>query len=406
MNARRWIARRLRREALYLKVVVPALLVVLLAEWLWWWIDVRDQAELHVPGVGLLFFVLGWYALVRAVRNVPYTHAGYRAWLAATPWTVAEPLPFGPAELDWPDAVILAAFLAVYATVPGHQSAKILAVFFFLHALALTPTIRSAANHVPAYITLFGLALMIKLWPQPWVCALTGVVVYLVVYDGLRLTLARFPRPGDEKSEAALAGFDAAKAACGWPYDRLLRDPGESAPDGDEGRALTPAEIAAIDLEKVTMRQGVRFADAMAWSLLLGWWVSCVGPVLFPGERYRAFLLAAFPVFAAVCGLIRIAIYTSGYRSPISPWGRLLTLRWIVPGYDVVFLGPLLTVAIPSTVFIIGLLKDLPLEIVGPTALAATLFIALAAPPSLRRWRLVGRHRIVPGVQADQGDDD
>jgi hypothetical protein len=397
------VMRRLRPERLYLTVIVPALIGVLFLEWLFWWIGAWDPG-LHVPGVLLIHIVLAWYAIVRARRNIPYTFSGYRYWLATTPWTIDKPLPFGPVELDWPDAVILGAFIAVNGLIPGHQSARLLAVFFFLHNLALAPTIRGAANHVPAYAALFGLGLMLKLWPLPWACALTGVVVYMIVYDGLRLTLRGFPAPGDEIPPTALSNFIPATAACGWPYDRLLRDVGGT-PKDDRSPAMGLSELAAFDLEKLPIRGRVQPLDALAWSLLLGWWVSCVGPIAFPGDRYRIFLGLGVPLFGAACGLIRLTIYTSGYSPPISSWGRILTLRWIIPEHDVVFVGPLLTVAVAAVISLLGLWREIPWEVVGPSALAATLFVALTAPPSLQRWRLVGAHRIVPGKTMDQGDD-
>lgn len=398
------VLRRLRPERLYVRVVVPALIVVLFLEWLFLWLGARDP-DSHFLGVTLLYIVVAWYAVVRARRNVPYTYAGYRAWLATTPWTVVDPLPFGPIELDWPDGVILGSIIAVNGIIPGHESAKILAVFFFLHGLALTPTIRGAANHVPAYAALFGLGLMLKLWPLPWACAATGVVVYLIIYDGLRLTLRKFPEPGDEIPPTAVTIFDPATALCGWPYDRLLRDVNGAAKD-DRRPAMGLSEIAAVDLEKIPIRGRVRILDALACSLLLGWWVACLGPIAFPGDRYLVFLILAAAVFATICGLVRLAFYTNGYRPPISGWGRILTLRWIIPGHDVVFVGPALTMAVPLTILALSLWRGFPVEIVGPTAIATTLFVALASPPSLRTWRLVGTHRIVAGQTTEGGGED
>ncbi|WP_337177810.1 hypothetical protein [Paludisphaera sp.] len=387
--------RRFRPDRLYTRVVVPALIAVLFLEWLFWWLGVREP-DVHLPGGLILNMTLAWYAVVRARRNVPYTFSGYRAWLATTPWTVDRPLPFGPIELDWPDAVILGAFIAVNGAFPDHQSARLLALFFFLHCLALVPTIRGAANHVPAYAALFGLGLMLKLWHLPWACATTGVVVYLIVYDGLRLTLARFPEPGDEKTVNDLANFDPAKAECGWPYERLLREPA-GAPEGERPPAMSASEIAALSLERIPMHGRVRLVDAMAWGLLAGWWAACVGPIFFAGDRFRTLLGVGVPALAAISGLVRLTIYTNSYLPPMTMWGRFRTLRWIIPGYDVVFVGPALTVMVPTAMLLVGVWRDFPLEAVGPTAIAATLFIALAAPPSLRRWRLVGRHRMVPG---------
>jgi hypothetical protein len=45
-----------------------------------------------------------------------------------------------------------------------------------------------------------------------------------------------------------------------------------------------------------------------------------------------------------------------------------------------------------------------PVEVYGPIVTGMIVFIALRTPPSLRRWRLTGGHRMVPsgtGVTSD-----
>ncbi len=368
--------------------VVVALAAVLILEGAFWRMDVRGEPFVHAGPSLVIYLVLGCYAIFRALCNEPYLDRGYRAWLATTPWTVDQPLPFGPVELDWPDLAILGAIILVNGTIPGHQSAYVLAAFLFLHALALVPIVYRAANHVSAYAALFGLGLMVKLWPLPWACALTGVVVYLIVYDGIRLTLARFPEPGDETPPASRSNFDPATARCGWPYDQLLRGLGK-----DGGRAARPSNL--FDRGRAMANRGVRVIDALAWGLLLGWWIACASSLVIDRDGYLVFLLIVGLIVMMFCEITRVTIYSSGYSPPISAWGRLLTLRWIIPGYDVVDVGPTLTALVPATIAAIGLWKNLPPEILGPTAIAAMVFTALAAPPGLRRWRLVGKHRML-----------
>ena len=62
------------------------------------------------------------------------------------------------------------------------------------------------------------------------------------------------------------------------------------------------------------------------------------------------------------------------------------------------FVAPICTLLIGP--FALGVLASgrLPVEICFSTAAGLTLLVALLAPPRLRRWRLTGRHRIVPVV--------
>jgi hypothetical protein len=90
----------------------------------------------------------------------------------------------------------------------------------------------------------------------------------------------------------------------------------------------------------------------------------------------------------------RILLYCNGYAPPISVWGRLVTFRWIIPGYDQVFVGPAFTLLSAGTAFI-GLLRlGAPPEVVVPVSLGLMMFVAMSCKPSLERWRLTGSHRI------------
>ena len=405
MTAVRRILRRLRLAAPWYLLIPPAVIFLLWQGMLAFLGDRAEPAK-HFVSVAAMYAAVAFFAVWRSFWTNPYARSGYRAWLATTPWSVDRPLPFGPIELDWPDVAVLGAMMALNGMIPGHRSAGLLAVFFFFHALALIPTIYGAANHVPAYAALFGLGLMARLWEQPWACATTGVVVYFIVYDGLRITLGRFPEPGDLKTTADLAKFDPETAGCGWPYDRLLREPGDP-PSGFPGVAASGRDVASIRTEKVASRLDPEIVDYLIWSLLLGWWISSLGPLAFPGPRYPKLLAGVAAFVIGSSGVVRLMTYTSRYLPPISFWGRIRTLRWIIPGHDVVYLGPLLSTVIPATTVGIGLWREVPWEVVGPTAIAAALFIALAAPPRLRLWRLVGTHRIAreprstmsPGVE-------
>ena len=103
--------------------------------------------------------------------------------------------------------------------------------------------------------------------------------------------------------------------------------------------------------------------------------------------------------------LVRLGVYVVGYRSPLGIWARIRTARWIIPGYDKVFIGPL---CVPLAGFAtLALLRAcrVPPPSSLTTATGVAILAALITPPSLRRWRLIGQHRIVPGQNALQSKD-
>ncbi|WP_165248997.1 hypothetical protein [Paludisphaera soli] len=352
---------------------------------------------------GFILIAAALLGLYRAWAFHPEYRSGYARWLATTPWDVSRPLPFGPIDLDWPDALPLGGLILAYAFVPGHESARVLGVFLAAHCLALIPAVWRAAKHVPAYATLFGLGLMVRLWPHAWAFAGTGVVVYLIVYDGLRIALRDFPRGSKAENLAAGRGaFDPAKARCGWPYDRLLKDP-EKVPEGVREPADDPGVRPAAWVLPSRSSPSQSLLDDLMASLLLGWWLSCLGSNMDRLE-FGSLLVTLTVSTPLIAVLIRLAVYGLGYASPMSVWGRIRTGLWVIPGYDVMFVGLALIIVAPVVVVAAGRAWGVPWSITGSIAPAATLFVALATPPGLRRWRLVGRHRMTRRGEETTGD--
>ena len=95
-------------------------------------------------------------------------------------------------------------------------------------------------------------------------------------------------------------------------------------------------------------------------------------------------------------------IYTQGYRSPISILGRALTFRWVVPGWDQVFVGPIVSFLVGPAAVIFNWNSRVPGEIIFSIAGGMAVLIALISPPRLRHWRLTGQHRLAPTLTDSQ----
>ena len=113
--------------------------------------------------------------------------------------------------------------------------------------------------------------------------------------------------------------------------------------------------------------------------------------------------MALAGVLAVGCLLAggRLLAYTIGYMPPISFWGRVRTFRWIIPRYDVIFVAPLLILALVATLFWEPVWDIRPGRILAAIT-AGYVFIALGFPPTLEEWRLTGSHRIIPTVQKQE----
>jgi hypothetical protein len=145
-------------------------------------------------------------------------------------------------------------------------------------------------------------------------------------------------------------------------------------------------------------RQGIRRCDAVLLSLLIAWF--CYAVYALQPDRDSQLGVARFMQFTFVAFLAvgRLVKYWNVCRPPITFWGRIRTGRWIIPGYDQVFLAPLGTllagVAIPE--FLFGL--DPATLDFYPLFLALALLIAFNVGPSLKVWCLTAPGRLAPSV--------
>ena len=273
----------------------------------------------------------------------------------------------------WEDGLIVGLLILLSATLPHPHAVHLLCAFLLSHLLALTVTLFLTGAWAIGYAAAFALGLPVWLWRAPLPCLAAAACVYLLAYEGLRRGLEQFPwkRPERPRTEADLLSMGGPSTLLGWPYDRMLRDVA-----GDH-------KISRI--------------DAVLCCMLLGWWLVVLSSFMDVSDR-RVVLSTVYLGGLAFCPIVRLYIYVKGYIFPITLWARIWTGRWILPGYDQVFVAPICS-------FLAGLLSllllreaSVPSEIALPIATALTFLVALVTPPRLRRWRLTGRHRIVPAI--------
>lgn len=321
------------------------------------------------------------YAIFRLVRFHPAFNIRYAAWMRNVPWTPDKPLPLGPIFLVWQDAAILSilCFLAWRAhfdfTIP-------LIAFAILYVLGLH--IALLVSHTWTHAFLMGF-----LWPSFFVTNGNGIAIfcifaalYAVAWLGVRRSLRAFPWKRNEPD--------------------VLRDL-----PADNKKSLLTIEIRLSDnqLSTQTLNLGwpfyalspkplfssIRTATSLFISLLVGWWVYCA-------TAGMDILLnsALIMLFAVIASFIRTIMYCVGLCTPFNVWGRLATGRFIVPGFDRVFITPLTVIGVAIACNIA--ISDMHIwsHATGACTVGFLLFMELAGGPTMRNWRLTGQFRHRP----------
>lgn len=313
------------------------------------------------------------YGIYRVYFFHPFWRPAYASWLALVPWTSAKPLPNGPVHLVWQDgaAMILLEALAYYK---GSNPWTIPLAAIVLYLVTLGMTFWPIGLKWATYVAAFGLGLVIRLQHYPWAIACVLVLLYGFLWFALRRALDQFPwerPPWLEKLLSAGKSVRGSNNQLGWPFDALCPEP----------KAI-----------------GISLIDATLLSLLLAWFTYALLSIV-PGQvEAQRDAIATFTVFFSfltmICVVGRLVNYCAYHWPPIGFWGRIFTLRWIIPGYDQVFVAPLCTLLLAITTPMALRMMGLPVNIALPCAAFAVLFVTLAVGPTRREWFLTGNHRI------------
>jgi hypothetical protein len=322
----------------------------------------------------VLFLAAVAYGVYRVVAFHPVFRDAYRAWLESTPWTHHKALPLGPVELVWQDGLVVGALILLCATQRVPFAVQLLCSFLLAHIILLSVSFVMTGDWVFAYATAFMLGLAVWFWHRPPACAFALAGVYVFAYEGLRRALAQFPWV--KRKALKIIGSDIRfesgprREPCGWPYDRLM------------GEVVDVRAVAGV--------------DALLLSMLLSWWLFVLISLLRAVDDRNIAAVAAFAAVMILAPGVRLWKYVRGYNSPLGLGARLLTFRWIIPGYDQVFVGPLCAVVAGPVTLAVLRSCSVPAAICFTAAAGVVILVALVSPPDLKRWRLTGQHRLAP----------
>ena len=312
------------------------------------------------------------YAVFRLVRFHPVCDRAYAEWLKLTPWTAAKPLPLGPLHIVWQDAVVDGAMAAV-AHWHAHLSPLIPVVAFgFVYLAGMTLLLALTRQRTACVILGFLWPALLLPYPNdlPRFVLLSAIVA--VNGFGYRRSLGAFPWNGRFLSLQSMnlnidfgqGKYLQALSVLGWPFG-----------------ALSPK----LEFRAVSTFRG------LIVSTLLGWWAYCI----IAGSRCPPVpeLLLVVASFAA---LARLGIYCTRITTPFTVWGRIITGRLLLPGFDQVLVIPLITILLAVGGGVAIKRSGSWFPVTEACVISILAFVLLGGGPTLRRWHLTGQFRFTP----------
>ncbi len=378
---RQWLRVVLVSDAI-LWAAVACVLVIWLGQralivWLRVFAPVLTESEMGMVSRPAHAFALipiaALYGFYRVVAFHPVANRHYGRWLAQTPWKYPQPLPLGPLKLVWQDAAFISILLA-FSLLPPYGNLIVLVapivVFLIVYCaiLAYWHWLFEARWSSIAFVALMVVSLQFLVHPFAWL--VVAFASYGIVRLGIEASLRDFPYSEARREALHLVPFERQPAPeIPWPI--------MPADDEHWWIGLTPLQAALIGL----LVGGIFYGVAIHFREEPGF---VRGVLTFHG------------LFAIICVGVRLGIYLGRCRPPISLLGRVATRRLIIPGYDIVFVGPLVAVlaavAVPPILMWIGIGPGLAF----PLSTAVTVWLALTLPPPLKRWYFTGHYQIPP----------
>lgn len=341
-------------------------------------------AEASIAGLLVLTACAFSYGVQRVRNFHPACQAEYRNWIRYTPWKEGLPLPLGPVHLVVQDLLIVGLMTALSSLHKGFEWYIVPSSFLVGYLATMMFPLVLTRQYLPAYLIIVGLGGALYLHQSPLGLTIMLAVLYSIAWAGQRESLREMDQWEMSFYDERIAphfdpqGFQESNRShiLGWPFDRLNphRNPFE-----------------------------MNWKFSLALAFLAGWWWFVLIDVTgsFGGKTVTGIGLP----FGGALALGRIWTYCWGYVPPLSFWARILRFRWIIPGYDVVFVAPILMLSwVVMTIWMEQGGLNLDSLIAGPLQMSGLILIDAFCPPSLDSWRLTGNHRIVPATSQNIGE--
>jgi hypothetical protein len=383
-------------------IIVVSLLIITLLDFLIPWmvlgdltnVDLNHLASITMKSqIGFLVLAAGTYGYWRAARFNPILDDGHYRAFSVTPWQPGKPLLRGPATLVWQDGFALLLPTVIVALVDAQLCMLIPFSFCLVYGLTTAFTMFHAECPYSGYGFLFIVGLpaldLSDIWIQISACAALSSLSHFSIPNSLRNVIQNERHYSSESTEGDSDQYSlderirrsksVSRLFLGWPLNRF---PEEGLDD------LQPIHKLMRPL-------------LFSWFSFLLFLLIEQGEIGFVQESYYGFTGLLF-VGILLASALRLCLYMGGYRSPISLAGRLFTGRFIIPGYDKIFIAPLSSIIIFFLSITTFTAASGRVAINPPLAMLLSLLALYWIGPRRDTWRLTGNHRITPGSRSHE----
>lgn len=321
------------------------------------------------------------YGVFRVFAFHPAMRMDYLRWLALTPWRPRMPLPMGSVHLVAWDALPIALLSLLCLGSADPSFVELSSMFMLAYLLAAGIAMAFTRAYCHAYVLAFGLGVAIIFFAdEKTVTALALLVALcLVGRHGLEFSLAGFPW-GEASNSSVPSKIQMLHDSFNL---QKISDVNRSRVDGWPYSVLAPgAKIPSLS-----------YSHGLTLSLLAAWYVYVFCSLRSENDRH---LIVSIHFWMAIIvgPLTRCVIYCYDHWPPISFWGRIVTFRWIIPGYDRAFIAPLLACALGFGMRYLLDSCGVAGEIRVAVVVGVILLTLLNVGPTLKSWRLTGQHRL------------
>jgi hypothetical protein len=332
------------------------------------WLDDSDAWEsLDTFRILLVGFTAAIYGFFRAIYFHPAENRHYGRWLKASPWRLPDPLPLGPLNLVWQDALIVALLTALF---PGGSVWRLYVASLFLVAYSFSISFSHWRIGIDWVILinafLAGVLMLVIL--SPIKVLVVAAFACVVSHVGTRQMLRMFPFHSRIQEWLKLSPQSTDReASAGWPLSTI-----------EHGRwswSMSHARAACV-------------------ALCVGWLQFCLQFQFRDLPKLANVYMTLYLWVVIFFVLGRLWLYCMGYAPPISFLGRLATGRLVIPGYDIVLLAPLVTAVVAYVLPEILAAVGMHPSTVFPVSSSVVAWLALALPPAREAWHLTGHHRV------------
>lgn len=355
----------------------------------------------YLTGVDHLFgkIRLAWccvaaltFAVIRISKH-PGINTKYSQWLQFTPWRPGKKLPNGPVGFCFLDLLVLSAL-----TFMGwqHDSSLMLLVpiiFFMVYSLASLGLFGSVEEYGFCFpLLFFALPLLVYPFMSLYAAFAVSLTLFSITHVCALQVLKKFPwnMPSWTINEREIRK-SAALGLTGWPFSKLC----------------IPVEKDKKNGVKIT--QSLKFVSALIIGAWFAWLEHAITrTVLSLGtEEFSYSFVGSYVIIligATLLSLIRLLVYASKLSGPISLFGRIATGRFIIPGYDKIFIAPLATLVAAATLPPLLNFVGLGLPWICDISILVLFALIIGLPPGLTEWQFTGKGNLPKPNPAELGE--